>query len=117
MPGDCISVSTTPMRFPMRAKRAARFAVAFDFPVPPRKECTDMILAMHVSPGIVVYGMDLGCPSPAAGRNGSEAQAAGALCKALSAADLRAARRVRPDGILSEEHEKKIGILCNGPGK
>jgi hypothetical protein len=36
MPGDWISVSTTPTRLPRIASKVARLAVVFDFPVPPR---------------------------------------------------------------------------------
>ena len=38
IPGDWISVSTTPTRWPCDARTAATFAVVLDFPVPPRKE-------------------------------------------------------------------------------
>src|SRR5215469_14262886 len=43
MPGDWISVSTTPTRRPSPARSAARLAVVFDFPVPPRYEWIEMI--------------------------------------------------------------------------
>ena len=43
MPGDWISVSTTPTRRPSLARSAARLAVVFDFPVPPRYEWIEMI--------------------------------------------------------------------------
>src|SRR5262245_39169144 len=43
MPGDWMSVSTTPTRLPWRATAATRFAVRFDLPVPPRNEWTEMI--------------------------------------------------------------------------
>src|SRR5882724_8123777 len=38
-----MSVSTIPTRCPCRAMSTARFAVVFDFPVPPRNECTATI--------------------------------------------------------------------------
>lgn len=38
-----MSVSMMPTRNPARATRTARLAVVFDFPVPPRKECVEMI--------------------------------------------------------------------------
>src|SRR5947207_12083000 len=41
MPGDWMSVSITPTRRPCAASSAARFAVVFDLPVPPRYECTE----------------------------------------------------------------------------
>src|SRR5688572_13793787 len=44
MPGDWMSVSTTPTRCPAAAIKAARFAVVFDFPVPPRNEWMEIIL-------------------------------------------------------------------------
>src|SRR4029450_8958561 len=45
MPGDCTSVSTTPTRRPWAAASVATFAVILDFPVPPRNEWTETILA------------------------------------------------------------------------
>ena len=50
MPGDWMSVSTTPTRRPSAASRAATLAVVLDLPVPPRKEWMDMILVMLFSP-------------------------------------------------------------------
>ena len=44
MPGDWISVSTTPTRLPASAYNAARLALRLDLPVPPRNEWTEMIL-------------------------------------------------------------------------
>src|SRR5260370_25576263 len=41
MRGDWMSVSITPTRRPCAASSAARFAVVFDLPVPPRYECTE----------------------------------------------------------------------------
>ena len=38
MPGDWMSVSTTPTRRPRIAASTATFAVVFDLPVPPRNE-------------------------------------------------------------------------------
>ena len=38
MPGDWMSVSMTPTRWPARATSTARLAVVFDLPVPPRNE-------------------------------------------------------------------------------
>src|SRR5262245_58971555 len=46
-----MSVSMTPTRLPARATSTARLAVVFDLPVPPRKECVEMILAKRLSPG------------------------------------------------------------------
>jgi hypothetical protein len=43
MPGDWMSVSTTPTRRPSPASSAARLAVVFDFPVPPRYEWIETI--------------------------------------------------------------------------
>src|SRR3712207_1884752 len=45
MPGDWMSASMTPTRLPDAASSAATFAVVFDFPVPPRKLWTEMIVA------------------------------------------------------------------------
>src|SRR6266487_3796893 len=44
MPGDWMSVSTTPTRWPSAASRVATLAAAFDLPVPPRNEWTEMTL-------------------------------------------------------------------------
>src|SRR5262245_32074409 len=44
-----MSVSTTPTRRPPRARRVARLALRFDFPVPPRKEWTEMILVTTIA--------------------------------------------------------------------
>src|SRR5436190_10695508 len=44
IPGDWMSVSTTPTRWPSAASSAATLAAAFDLPVPPRNEWTEMIL-------------------------------------------------------------------------
>src|SRR5207247_1335876 len=44
MPGDWMSVSTTPTRWPAAASRVATLAAAFDLPVPPRNEWTEMTL-------------------------------------------------------------------------
>src|SRR5919109_2955438 len=43
IPGDWMSVSTMPIRLPMRASETARLAVVFDLPVPPRKEWIEMM--------------------------------------------------------------------------
>jgi hypothetical protein len=45
IPGDWMSVSTTPTRFPWHASSAARLAVKLDLPVPPRNEWTATIVA------------------------------------------------------------------------
>src|SRR2546425_12764571 len=47
-PGDWMSVSTTPTCRPWPASRAATLAVVLDLPVPPRNECTAMIVDMAV---------------------------------------------------------------------
>src|SRR5579885_744670 len=52
MPGDWMSASTMPTRRPCRAKVAARFAVVFDLPVPPRKEWTETILGTQYLPSL-----------------------------------------------------------------
>src|SRR5690348_17039735 len=44
MPGDWMSVSTTPTRWPSAASRVATLAAVFDLPVPPRNEWTEMTL-------------------------------------------------------------------------
>src|SRR3954466_15047177 len=49
MPGDWMSASMTPTRRPLAARHAARFAVVFDLPVPPRNECTETIDAKPAS--------------------------------------------------------------------
>jgi hypothetical protein len=46
MPGDWISVSTTPIRRPSAASSVATLAVVFDLPVPPWNEWMAMILDM-----------------------------------------------------------------------
>src|SRR5512136_979219 len=46
IPGEAMSVSTTPTRCPRIAINAARLAVVLDLPVPPRNEWTEMILDM-----------------------------------------------------------------------
>jgi hypothetical protein len=46
MPGDWMSVSTTPIRWPAAASSVATLAAMFDLPVPPRKEWIEMIFAM-----------------------------------------------------------------------
>src|SRR5574341_2097302 len=46
MPGDWMSVSTTPTRCPAIATCEATLAVVFDLPVPPRKEWIETILVM-----------------------------------------------------------------------
>jgi hypothetical protein len=43
-----MSVSITPTRIPRLASSAERFAVVFDLPVPPRKECIEIILDITV---------------------------------------------------------------------
>jgi hypothetical protein len=50
MPEDWISVSITRTRCPCKARTAARFAVVFDLPVPPRKEWMDMTLGIKMLP-------------------------------------------------------------------
>src|ERR687891_2590441 len=49
MPGDWMSVSITPTRFPRAERTAAIFAVVFDLPVPPRKEWIETIAAISQS--------------------------------------------------------------------
>jgi len=49
IPGDWMSVSTTPTRRPSAASSAARLAVVFDVPVPPRYEWTEMIYGIRAS--------------------------------------------------------------------
>src|SRR5919197_5561931 len=44
IPGDWISVSTTPTRWPSAASSAATLATVFDLPVPPRNEWTEITL-------------------------------------------------------------------------
>jgi hypothetical protein len=46
MPGELMSVSTTPTRRPSLASWDDTLAEMLDFPVPPRKEWMDMILDM-----------------------------------------------------------------------
>src|SRR5262245_30590570 len=45
IPGDWMSASITPTRAPPTASAAARLAVVFDLPVPPRNEWTDTMTA------------------------------------------------------------------------
>src|SRR5262249_39483151 len=56
MPGDWISVSTTPTRRPCAASSVVTFAVVLDFPVPPRNEWIDTTCAILSSPGLRVLG-------------------------------------------------------------
>src|SRR3972149_6092308 len=61
MPGDWMSVSMTLTRFPARATSTATLAVVFDFPVPPRNECVEMIFGKWYSPRR--YGNSPNAPS------------------------------------------------------
>src|SRR6058998_2136698 len=46
-----------PTRFPWPAARNARLAVRFDFPVPPRNECTEMTFGIGRLPLLVRAGL------------------------------------------------------------
>src|SRR5215470_4596535 len=54
IPGDWMSVSTTPTRWPSAASNVATLAAAFDLPVPPRNEWTEMIL--DIVPLLCIFG-------------------------------------------------------------
>jgi hypothetical protein len=53
-----MSVSITPTRKPAFAVNTAILAVVFDLPVPPLKECVDMILANITIPDPVMKQFD-----------------------------------------------------------
>src|SRR5205814_1626054 len=59
IPGDWMSVSTTPTRWPSAASSAATLAAAFDLPVPPRNEWTEMILDIGRSRDDVVDVLEI----------------------------------------------------------
>lgn len=51
-----------PTRYPARATRTARLAVVLDFPVPPRKECVEIIFDKISDPYFVAKRVvELGC--------------------------------------------------------
>ena len=59
-----MSVSMMPTRNPARATSTARLAVVFDFPVPPRKECVEMIFDKLIVLVVRVQSRLGLCPDP-----------------------------------------------------